>query len=127
MSKAPAPKDDLDFYTQSVRFRVDGKAYVGCMDIDALGELQKIWGLTGLAEMQQRVENVGFSEMKDIVFVSLMRDQPQLDRKAADKISNAMGMNGIVKYVSDVMRAGSAPPEAVQAGPTKRATARTRR
>jgi hypothetical protein len=71
---------DLDFYTQSVRFRVDGKAYVGCMDIDALGELQKIWGIDGLADMQKRVENVGFAEMKDIVFVSLLRDQPQITR-----------------------------------------------
>jgi hypothetical protein len=125
MSKAAA--EDLDFYTQSVRFRVDGKAFVGCMDIDALGELQKIWGLTSLADMQARVENVGFAEMKDIVFVSLLRDQPQLTRPQADKISNAMGMNGIVKYVSDVMRAGSAPPSAVQPGPTRRATARKSR
>lgn len=120
-------KDDLDFFTQSVRFRVDGKAYVGCMDIDALGELQKIWGLTGLAEMQQRVENVGFAEMKDIVFVSLLRDQPQITRAKSDAVANAMGMTGIVKYVTDVMRAGSAPPSAVPAGPTRRAKARRNR
>jgi hypothetical protein len=118
---------DLDFYTQTVRFTVDRKPYVGCMDIDALGELQKIWGIDSLADMQKRVENVGFPEMKDIVFVSLLREQPQITRPASDKIANAMGMSGIVKYVSDVMKAGSAPPEAVAAGPTKRARARGRR
>lgn len=112
---------EQEFFTQSVRIRVDGKSYCGCMDIDALGELQKLWGITGLDEMQKRVEAVGFPEMKDIVFVSLLRDQPKLSRKESDKIANAMGMNGIVKYVTDVMKASSAPAEAVQRGPTRRA------
>ncbi len=115
---------DLEFFTQSVRFKVDGKPYVGCMDIDALGELQKIWGITNLDEMQKRVANVGFPEMKDIVYVSLLRDQPSIDRKQSDKLASAMGMNGVVKYVSDVMKASSAPAEAVQRGPIKPARRR---
>jgi hypothetical protein len=66
VSKADAG-GDLEFFTRSVRFRVDGKPYIGCLDLDALGELQKIWGLTSLADMQKRVENVQLPEMKDIV------------------------------------------------------------
>jgi hypothetical protein len=117
---------DLDFYTQNVRFRVDGKAYVGCLDIDALGELQKLWGITKLADMQKRVENVALSEMKDIVFVSLLRDQPKITRAEGHQVANAMGMNGVVSYVSQVMAAASAPPQATDSGPTKRARARKR-
>lgn len=113
---------DLEFFTQNVKVKVDGKQYVGCIDIDALGELQKIWGITSLDEMQKRVAAVGLPEMKDIVFVSLLRDQPKITRKESDKVANAMGMHGIVRYVSDVMKASQAPAEAVQRGPTRRAT-----
>jgi hypothetical protein len=118
---------DLDFYTQNVRFKVDGKPYIGCLDLDALGELQKIWGLTSLADMQKRVENVQLPEMKDIVFVSLLRNQPQITQADGHRIANAMGMNGVVSYVSQVMAAASAPPQATGAGPTRRAKARPRR
>jgi hypothetical protein len=118
---------DLEFYTQSVRIRVDGKTFVGCLNIDALGELQKIWGIEGLDELQARVTKVGFAEMKDIVFVSLLRDQPKITRAESDKIANAMGMNGIVEYVSNVMKAGQAPGSAVAAGPIRPARSRRAR
>lgn len=117
---------DLEFYTKNVRFRIDGKAYIGCIDIDALGELQAIWGIAGLDELQKRVAKVGFAEMKDMVFVSLLREQPSISRKDSDKIANAMGL-AIVNYVSAVMKAGEAPSEAVQPGPTKPARSRRRR
>lgn len=117
---------DLDFYTSSVRFTVDGKPYIGCLDIDGLSELQKIWGITNLADMQKRVESVTLPDMKDIVFASLLRHQPAITQKEGHAIANAMGMNGVVKYVSQVMAAASAPPQATAAGPTKRAKARRR-
>lgn len=115
---------ELEFYTSSVPFKVNGNAYTGCMDIDALGKLQEIWGITGLDEMQKRVASVGLPEMKDIVFVSLLRDQPKILRAESDKMANAMGMHGIVQYVGQVMKASQAPAEAVQRGPIKPARSR---
>jgi hypothetical protein len=117
---------DLEFFTQNVRFRVDGKSYVGCMDINALGELQKLWGVANLADMQSRVENVGFPEMMDIVFVSLLRDQPKMTRKDSDALASTMGMNGIVSYVSEVMKAGSAPKDVVPTRRVRRAARKSR-
>lgn len=113
--------DEQEYFSTSVRIRVDGKSYVGALDIDAMGELQKIWKITALDAFQAKLGKIQLSEMKDIVFVSLLRDQPNIERKASDKIANGMGLHGIVKYVTDVVKAGQAPAEAVQRGPTKRA------
>lgn len=117
---------DLEFFTPSVRFKADGKTYTGVMDIDAFGELQKIWGVTTIDDMQKRLGAIGFPEMKDVVFVSLLRHQPTIKRAESDKVANAMGMHGIVKYVGDVVKAASPPASAVQRGPIKPARSRNK-
>lgn len=118
---------ELEFFTPSVRFKADGKSYVGVMDIDAFGELQKVWGVTTIDDMQKRLSAIGFLEMKDVVYVSLLRHQPNIKRAESDKIANAMGMHGIVKYVGDVVKASSPPASAVQRGPTRPARSRQKK
>jgi hypothetical protein len=122
VSKADAG-GDLEFFTRSVRFRVDGKQYQGVMTSTAWGELQKLWKIPTLAGMQGRLENIGFDDMPEIVWASLLKYHPKTTPEQGREISDAMGM-GVANYVSQVCQAGMPPRGVSGPGPTKRARAR---
>lgn len=119
----PKVPGDLEFFTRSVRFKVDGKQYQGVMTSTAWGELQKLWKVPTLAAMQGRLENIGFADMPQIVWASLLKYHPEITPEQGGKLSDAMGM-GVANYVSQVCQAGMPPQGVSGPSPTKRARAR---
>lgn len=117
--------DELEFFTSEVPFKVDGKRYVGIMTAKAWDKLQNHWGLTGLAELQDRLGKISIADTPLIVWASLMKHHPNLTQEQGEEIADGMGMQGVVQYVSALVKAGSPPAAAmVRANPTKRAKAR---
>lgn len=117
--------DDLQFFTRSIRFKVDGKQYQGIMTSSAWGELQKLWNVPTLGAMQNRLQEIGFDDMPQIVWASLLKYQPKITLEQGVEIADAMGM-GVANYVSQVC-AAAMPPAGVGSGPTKPATRRRAR
>lgn len=114
---------ELEFFTRGVNFRVDGKAYVGLMTATAWGILQKAWGIPGLDAMQAKLGTIGFEEMGDIVWASLLKNHPKITREQGNHIADSMGM-GVANYVSQVCSSSLPPGDAMVRDPTKPATRR---
>jgi hypothetical protein len=111
---------DLEFFTSEVRFKVNGKSYVGVMTAKAWGRLQELWGIPKLADLQKRLGEIELKDTPAIVFASLLKHHPKITEREAEDLADSMGMTGMVQYIGALVKAGSPPATAVTGGPTRR-------